>query len=80
MSALRVFKTFRLLLLVIVGVSIGLIVGSVYHLNQGGLNHQWRAKIAAELENLGIIADFESLRLDISKGLIAEGVRVYTDD
>jgi len=80
MSALRVFKTFRLLLLVIVGVSIGLIVGSVYHLNQSGLNHQWRAKIAAELENLGIIADFESLRLDISKGLIAEGVRVYTDD
>ena len=80
MSVLRVFKTFRLLLLVIVGISIGLIVGSVYHLNQSGLNHQWRAKIAAELENLGIIADFESLRLDISKGLIAEGVRVYTDD
>lgn len=57
----------------------GLLLGGVYYINQSGINDQWRERIAMELENLGIVADFESLRFEITRGLVAEGVRVYTD-
>lgn len=62
------------------GLGIGLLFGGVYYINQSGVNDEWRARIAQELENLGIVADFESLRFEFSRGLVATGVRVYADD
>ena len=58
----------------------GLLAGGIYYINQSGINDQWRERIALELENLGIVADFESLRFEITRGLVAKGVRVYADD
>lgn len=62
------------------GMGIGLLFGGVYYLNQSGVNDEWRGRIAQELENLGIVADFESLRFEITRGLVATGVRVYADE
>lgn len=55
-------------------------VGGIYYINQSGINDQWRERIAIELENLGVIADFEHLRFEITKGLVAKGVRIYADE
>jgi len=63
-----------------IGLVLGGIIGGFFYLNSSGLNDQWRDRIALELENLGIIADFESLRFDASRGLVATGVRVYGDN
>lgn len=60
--------------------SIGVLVGGVYYINQSGINDEWRERIAMELENLGVIADFEALRFEITKGLVAKGVRIYSDE
>ncbi len=76
----RIFKNLRLIILITLGLFLGILVGGSYYLNQSGGNSQWRDKIAHELENLGIIADFESLRYSPTRGLIAEGVRIYTDE
>ncbi|MGB2403398.1 MAG: AsmA-like C-terminal region-containing protein, partial [Akkermansiaceae bacterium] len=57
----------------------GILVGGAYYINQSGISDQWRDRIAMELENLGVIADFDSLRLEITKGIVAKGVRIYAD-
>ena len=57
----------------------GILVGGAYYINQSGINDQWRDRIAMELENLGVIADFDSLRFEITKGIVAKGVRIYAD-
>lgn len=62
------------------GLALGGLAGGVYYLNQSGLNDHWRERIAHELENLGVVADFESLRFEPTRGLVAKGVRVYADD
>ena len=62
------------------GLSIGVLVGGVYYINQSGINDEWRERIALELENLGVIADFQTLRFEITKGLVAKGVRIYSDE
>jgi len=59
--------------------TVSVFVGGVYYINQSGINDQWRERIAIELENLGVIADFDSLKFEITKGLVAKGVRVYAD-
>ena len=58
----------------------GILVGGAYYINQSGINDQWRDRIAMELENLGVIADFDSLRFEITKGIVAKGVRIYADN
>ncbi|NWK54695.1 hypothetical protein HW115_03670 [Verrucomicrobiaceae bacterium N1E253] len=75
----RLFKHLRLIILIAVGLLLGIVIGGIYTLNQTGVNDQWRHKIAIELENLGIIADFDSLRYDPTRGMVAEGVRIYAD-
>jgi len=80
MQRKRLFYHLRLLLLVIVGIIIGTIVGGIYYINETGINDQWRARIAQELENIGIIADFESLRIEPTRGLVAGGVKIYADE
>ncbi len=62
------------------GLSVGVLLGGVYYINQSGINDEWRERIALELENLGIIADFKTLRFEITKGLVAKGVRIYSDE
>ena len=79
MIAPRLFKTLRLNLLVVIGILLGSVIVGLYHLNQNGLSSQWRGRIAQELETLGITADFQALRLDFTKGLTAQGVRIYSD-
>ena len=76
----RIFHHLRLLFVLTVGLVFGLVVGGLYYLNQSGVNEQWRGQIAAELENLGIIADFDRLTISPTKGLLANGVRIYSDD
>lgn len=76
----RIFHHIRLAFALSIGLSFGLVVGGLYYLNQSGANAQWRIQIAEELENLGIIADFDRLRISPTKGLVAQGVRVYADD
>ena len=75
----RILHHIRLILVLCVGLILGTLVGGVYYLNQTGLNDQWRERIATELENLGVVADFESLRFDPTKGMVATGVQVYAD-
>lgn len=74
-----IFHHLKLLVVLCSGLSIGILVGGVYYVNQTGINDEWRERIAMELENLGVIADFESLRFEITKGLVANGVRIYAD-
>ena len=74
-----IFHHLKLLVVVCTGLTVGILAGGVYYVNQTGINDQWRQRIALELENLGIIADFESLRFEITKGLVANGVRIYAD-
>lgn len=62
------------------GLSVGVLVGGVYYINQSGINDEWRERIAMELENIGVIADFQTLRFEITKGLVAQGVRIYSDE
>ena len=76
----RLFKNLRLVILITLGLFLGIVVGGAYYLNQSGGNNQWRDKIAHELENLGIVADFDSLRYEPTRGLVAKGVRIYTDE
>lgn len=76
----RIFKNLRLIVLVALGIVLGTTAGGLYYLNESGVNDQWRAKIAVELENLGIVADFNSLRYEPSRGLVAKGVRIYSDE
>ena len=71
----RIFHHLRLLFVLTVGLGFGLVVGGLYYLNQSGVNEQWRNQIAGELENLGIIADFERLSISPTKGLLAQGVK-----
>ena len=66
-------------MVIIIGLGCGAVIGGIYYINQTGMNAEWRGKIAHELENIGIIADFDNLRIDPTRGLIAEGVNVYTD-
>jgi len=75
----RILKNLRLIVLITLGLTVGIVLGGVYYLNQTGVNRQWRDNIAQELENLGIIADFDSLRYIPSRGLVAEGVTIYAD-
>jgi len=75
----RILKNLRLIVLITLGLTVGIVLGGVYYLNQTGVNRQWRDNIAQELENLGVIADFDSLRYMPSRGLIAEGVTIYAD-
>ncbi len=79
MPSKRLFHHLRLLLVITFGVIIGTLVGGVYYINQTGMNAQWRGKIAQELENIGIIADFQSLRIEPTRGLVAGGVCIYSD-
>lgn len=76
----RIFHHLRLALILTVGLGLGLVVGGVYYLNQTGVNEHWRAQIAKELEDLGVVADFDRLTVSPTKGLIANGVRIYADD
>mgnify|MGYP000218144430 FL=1 len=76
----RLLHHLRLLLILIVGLVVGTIIGGIYYINQTGVNDHWRSKIAQELENIGIIADFESLRIEPTRGLVAGGVRIYADE
>ncbi|MBT8044133.1 MAG: hypothetical protein KJO79_04205, partial [Verrucomicrobiae bacterium] len=76
----RILHHVRLVLVLCAGLVLGSVVGGVYYLNQSGLNDQLRDRIAQELENLGVVADFQSLRFEPTKGLIATGVRIYADD
>ena len=76
----RILHHIRFIAVLCIGLILGTVVGGVYYLNQSGLNDQWRDRIAQELENLGVVADFESLRFQPTKGLVATGVRVYADD
>lgn len=76
----RIFTHLRFILVLSIGLVLGTLVGAVYYLNQSGLNDQWRDRIAQELENRGVVADFESLSFDPSRGMVAKGVRVYADD
>ncbi len=75
----RIFHHLRLLFVLTEGLGFGLVVGGLYYLNQSGVNEQWRNQIAGELENLGIIADFERLSISPTKGLLAQGVKIYAD-
>lgn len=75
-----IFHHLKFLVVLCLGLTAGVLVGGVYYINQSGINDQWRERIAIELENLGIIADFESLRFEITKGLVAKGVRIYADE
>lgn len=76
----RILRNLRLVVLITIGLFLGVVMGGIYYLNQTGVNEQWRQKIAHELENLGIVADFESLRYEPSRGLVAKGVRIYSDE
>ena len=75
----RLFYYLRLLLILIIGLVIGSVIGGISYINQTGVNAEWRVKIAQELENIGIIADFESLRIEPTRGLVAGGVQIYAD-
>ena len=75
----RIFHHLRLIFIILIGSFCGLVVGGVYYLNQSGVNAQWRAQIAGELENLGIYPDFDRLTISPTKGLLADGVRIYAD-
>ncbi|BDS05277.1 hypothetical protein NT6N_03170 [Oceaniferula spumae] len=76
----RLLHHLRLLLVLVIGLVVGTIVGGIYYINQTGVNDHWRGEIAEELENLGIIADFQSLRIEPTRGLVAGGVQIYADD
>ena len=75
-----IFHHLKFLVVLCLGLTAGVLIGGVYYINQSGINDQWRERIAIELENLGVIADFESLRFEITKGLVAKGVRIYADE
>ena len=75
-----IFHHLKFLIVLCMSLSIGVLVGGVYYINQSGINDEWRERIAMELENLGVIADFEALRFEITKGLVAKGVRIYSDE
>ena len=75
----RIFHHLRLIFILIVGLGLGLAIGGIYYLNQSGANEQWRKQISAELENLGIYSDFDRLTISPTKGLLAYGVRIYSD-
>ena len=76
----RILHHLRLIFIVTLGLVLGTIVGGIHYINQTGMNAQWRENIAYELENIGIIADFDSLRIEPTRGLVAGGVRIYADD
>ena len=74
-----IFHHIKFLVTLCLVLTVGVLVGGVYYINQSGINDQWRERIAVELENLGVIADFDSLRFELTKGLVAKGVRIYAD-
>ncbi|MBK1855754.1 hypothetical protein JO972_12355 [Verrucomicrobiaceae bacterium 5K15] len=76
----RLLHYLRLVIVLVVGVLVGSVIGGIYYINQTGVNDHWRGRIAQELENIGVIADFESLRIEPTRGLVAGGVRVYADE
>ena len=76
----RILKSIRLIILVMLGLVLGTLIGGIFYLNQSGVNEQWREKIALELENLGLVADFDSLRYEPTRGLVAIGVRIYSNE
>jgi len=76
----RLLHHLRLTIVLVFGVVVGTIVGGIYYINQTGVNDHWRGRIAEELENIGVIADFESLRIEPTRGLVAGGVRIYADE
>jgi len=76
----KILKSIRLIILIMLGLVLGTLVGGIYYLNQSGVNEQWREKIALELENLGLVADFDSLRYEPTRGLVATGVRIYSSE
>lgn len=74
-----IFHHIKFIIVLCLVLGAGALVGGIYYINQSGINDQWRERIAVELENLGIIADFEHLKFEITKGLVAKGVRIYAD-
>jgi len=75
----KILHYLRLFLILVFGSSFGLVVGGIYYLNQSGVNQQWRAQIANELENFGIVSDFDRLTISLTKGLLASGVQIYAN-
>lgn len=75
----RLFNIFRIFLFICIGLGLGGLISGRFYLKKHGLSPQWSNRIAQELEGLGIIADFESLTLDPHKGLVAQGVQIYSD-
>jgi len=75
----RILHHLRLILLLGIGIVLGTLAGGAYYLNQSGLDAQWRDRIAQELENRGVIVDFESLSFSPTHGMTAQGIRVYAD-
>ncbi|HCC20242.1 MAG TPA: hypothetical protein DEP88_03205, partial [Verrucomicrobiales bacterium] len=79
MLSRKILYYLRLFLILVFGSGFGLVVGGIYYLNQSGANKQWRAQIANELENFGIVSDFDRLTISLTKGLLASGVQIYAN-
>ncbi|MBK1790632.1 AsmA-like C-terminal region-containing protein [Persicirhabdus sediminis] len=75
----RLLRQCRLCLFLAGSLIVVLVVAAMVYYNEVGLDEKWRTKIAAEIEQLGIVADFDNVHYDPSRGLVAKGVTIYED-
>ena len=62
-------------------VMVALVLGGVllWKANQNGFSGKWGEELQKQLDNYGLHADFSSVRLSFSRGLIAKDLSIYAD-
>lgn len=73
----RIIIRLRITLTILFVLSMIAVAAGLIYLNSTGLNQDIRNHISSELEQRGVFIDFESLKYQLSDGLVATNVNLY---
>jgi len=75
----RLMIRIRITLILLFVICMLTLIGGAIYINHQGLNKGLRDRISQELEKRNIFITFDSLKFNLSSGIVAENVTVYTD-
>jgi len=73
----RILIRLRITLTILFVLGLLTVAGGIFYLNSIGLNDNIRSHISSELEERGIYIEFDSLKYELTDGLVAKNVSLY---